>query len=77
MITGLPLYCPPITQMVRCLCNEVYFVFTGSSDAEAQIWGRAANLIGARFAYAKQEPFLHCSCGQLLDFMPQVSEMIQ
>ena len=77
MITGLPPNCPPITQMVRCLCNEVYFVFMGSSDAEAQIWGRAANLIGVRFVDARIEPFMLCECGEVLGFSPEGSAMVQ
>jgi hypothetical protein len=76
MITGLPPYREPVTQDVRCPCRRYYRVFTGAEDYQARFAENEAIELGARFVDARREPFLTCSCGQVLDFAPEVSLMV-
>ncbi len=77
MITGLPTYRPPVVEDVHCHCRRVYRVYVGSEDYQAKFAEKEAIEIGARFVDARHEPFVTCSCGQVLDFAPEVSLMIQ
>ncbi len=77
MITGLPPYCEPIVQDVRCYCRRFYRVYIGSEDYQARFAEKIAVELGARFVDARREPFLTCACGQALDFTPECSLMIQ
>lgn len=77
MITGLPQFKPPVCEPVRCACRKFYFVFTGENDLQARSGKRQAGLIGAVFVDARQTPFMNCECGQILDFAPECSLMVQ
>jgi hypothetical protein len=77
MITGLPAYKPPIAQPVRCYCRSLYFVFTGELDSQAEKAQQTAQQMGARFVDARLTPFYQSECGQMLDFAPEHSMLIQ
>jgi hypothetical protein len=81
MITGLPPYSGglPIEYSLRCSCARRYLVFTGMGrivgDAEVRVMQRAEE-IKATFINASETPFRLCPCGQVLDFLPDVSLML-
>ena len=77
MITGFPAYVPPVAQLLRCVCNEVYYVYVGEHASEAESLHQVARDLGARFVDSRLEPFIRCECGQELDFTPDDSLMIQ
>jgi hypothetical protein len=77
-ITGIPPYQPPIEQSLRCLCGQLYVVYLGGGigDAEERVRERAT-MLKAQFVNAQTTPWLVCSCGQVLDFMPEGSLSVQ
>jgi hypothetical protein len=77
MITGLPAYRAPALEPVRCHCRSFLLVFTGSMDCQAREAKQKAEEMGAIFIDARVTPFYQCKCGQLLDFMPESTSMIQ
>ena len=77
MIEGLPLYREPIVQDVRCPCGRYYSVFSGPEDYQARLAEKIAIEKDARFVDARHEPWLTCSCGQVLDFTPEATLKIQ
>jgi hypothetical protein len=77
MITGLPQYRPPLAKPVQCHCRSFFLVFTGSIDCQAREAKRTAEEMGAIFIDARETPFYQCGCGQILDFLPEASLMIQ
>ena len=73
MIIGLPPYQTPVEIGVRCICLRYYVVFTGTGRIVGDAIGRAkerARNMNAVFVDARSTPFLECSCGQALDFLP-------
>ena len=78
---GIPDYTGaiPIEYSLRCVCARRYLVFTGMGrivgDAETRARERAAS-IKATFIDARSTPFMQCECGQVLDFMPDGSVMV-
>ena len=77
MITGFPPYVPPAAQVVRCLCNALYYVYVGEMEAEAGELVQVATDLGARFVDARLEPFIRCECGRDLDFSPEGTLTVQ
>jgi hypothetical protein len=77
MITALPPYRAPVVESVYCYCRRFYRVYVGCEDYQARFAEKEALELGARFVDARVEPFLTCSCGQVLDFAPEASMMIQ
>jgi len=77
MITGIPAYGEPIEQSVRCVCGIRYLVLMreGLGDYEGRAKERA-KVIHAKFIDAREQPFLLCRCGQLLDFAPEQSAFL-
>jgi len=77
MITGLPDYITPIEQSIRCVCNRRYLVFFGGGmgDAEARAKERAV-MLKAQFVDAQFQPWLVCSCDQVLDFVSDLTVLI-
>jgi hypothetical protein len=76
VITGLPAYKPPVVESVHCYCRRFYRVFTGE-QYQLKLAQKEAGEMGARFVDARVEPFVTCACGQVLDFAPEASLMIQ
>jgi hypothetical protein len=77
MITGLPAYQPPVAEPVRCYCRSFFLLYTGVSDYQAQEVRRQAEDCGAFFIDSRETPFYQCECGQVLDFAPEASCMMQ
>jgi hypothetical protein len=77
MITGLPAYVPPLVEDVRCHCQAHYRVFVGVEDYQAQFAEKEAAELGAVFVDARLSPFVVCACGQVLDFSPECTIVIQ
>lgn len=80
-ITGIPNYSGalPIEYSLRCLCGLRYLVFTGMGRTVGDAMSRAkerAEQQKAHFIDARQNPFMNCSCGQLLDFLPDESARV-
>jgi hypothetical protein len=67
VITGLPACHPSVTEPLRCVCWSSYLVYTGQSDAEAAEVERRAEVLNARFIFARREPFVFCECGAFID----------
>jgi hypothetical protein len=78
MITGIPAYQTPLEQSLRCTCGARYIVFFGDGigGAESGNIERAAAL-KAQYINAQLKPWLVCECGQVLDFMTEVSFSVQ
>jgi hypothetical protein len=78
MITGIPAYQSPIEQSIRCLCGLRYLVYFGGGigQAEERAKERAAQL-QAQYVNAHIQPWQVCECGQVLEFMPELSYSIQ
>ena len=81
MMTGLPPYSGalPIEYSLRCACARRYLIFTGMGrivgDAEVRAKQRAEEM-KAMFVDSRETPFMQCSCGQALDFLPDDSLMV-
>lgn len=52
MITGLPLYTPPVVESVLCYCQVYYHVFVGTEDYQARFAEKEAKEMGAVFVDA-------------------------
>jgi hypothetical protein len=76
MITGLPPYREPVVQDMRCVCRRFYRVYVGCEDYQTRFAEKVAQDLGATFIDAKVEPFVTCTCGQVLDFAPEASLMV-
>jgi hypothetical protein len=78
MITGIPPYRSPIEQSLRCTCGARFVVYLGGGmgDAENRAKERTAQL-QAQYVNAELTPWLECFCGQVLDFLPEVSYCVQ
>jgi hypothetical protein len=79
-ITGLPPYgALPIEYSLRCLCARRYLIFTGMGrivgDGEVRAKQQAEEM-KATFVDSRSTPFMQCSCGQVLDFAPDDSLMV-
>lgn len=78
---GIPDYTGalPIEYTVRCLCARRYLVFTGMGqivgDSRARAKQRAEEM-KATFVDSRVTLFLQCSCGQVFDFMPNPSLIV-
>jgi hypothetical protein len=77
MITGLPAYKAPLAESVRCYCRSFFLVFTGEMDCQAREAQKQAEKIGAIFIDARSTPFCLCECGQVLDFTPECTLIVQ
>ena len=77
MITGFPVYVPPVAEPVRCYCKSFFLVYVGISDYQAAEVRRQAEDMGAVFIDSRHTPFYRCECGQVLDFAPEANCMIQ
>lgn len=80
-ITGIPDYTGalPIEYSLRCVCSLRYVIFTGNGPLIGDAIGRAkerAAHVNARFIDAREIPFMQCSCGQMLDFLPDDSMIV-
>jgi hypothetical protein len=73
----LPQYKDANVRGVHCHCRKYYRVFTGSEDAQARLAEQQAIRMRAIFIDARVTPFYQCKCGEVLDFMPEGSTMIQ
>jgi hypothetical protein len=73
---GMPPYPEPVIQDVRCVCGRLYRVFTGE-DYQLRLAKKEAREVGAIFIDARVTPFFPCRCGEILDFTPDTSVMIQ
>ena len=63
---------------MRCLCLRYYIVVTERGDESARKRARdKAESMGAIYIDVRACPFMICSCGQQLDFIPEASLMIQ
>lgn len=80
-MTGIPPYSdrPPLEYSLRCHCARRYLVFTGmgriGGDAEVRARERAEEM-KATFVDSRSTPFMQCFCGQVLDFLPDDSLMV-
>jgi len=77
MITGLPIYKPPIVESVFCYCRAYYRVFVGVEDYQARFAEKEAAELGAIFIDSRWTPFYQCSCGEVLDFAPECVLTVQ
>jgi hypothetical protein len=78
VITGIPDYKSPVEQSLRCLCGLRYVVYLGAGIGLAGDRARErAELLRARYVNATVTPWLACECGQVLDFVSEVSLTVQ
>lgn len=77
MVTGLPEDRAPGAEPDRCYCRRFLLVFTGEMDCQAGEAKRTAEEMGTIFVNARRTPFFQGKCGQILDFVPDCSTMIQ
>ena len=67
--------CPQV-EPVRCTCWRLFHVFVGVDEEGERVSRRLALDLGAVFVVARLEPFVTCSCGRLLDFALDGSELV-